>query len=114
MGALLLLGGLGLLYLMGKGTGGGRVSPEAYAATKGAIGTAVNADVAAGAAASMVSPGWLDQLAMAWIRGDANEIGGIATYLQANRFAYTAQAFGSRFAQVTGRPLVPAAAPKAA
>ena len=116
MGGIVLLG-LGLFLLASaKGGAPGQVSAQHFAQVKGAIQTAVNADIARGAPSTMVNDAWLNQLAMAWIRGNAVEIAGIAGAL-ALTHPFTSQAFGSRYQQITGRPYIaaPAAvAPKAA
>jgi hypothetical protein len=92
------------------------VSAQYFAQVKGAIKTAVDADIGRGAPSAQATDAWLNQLAMAWIRGNAVEVGGIAGGLQAT-FPMTAQAFGSRYQQITGRAWIPVAAavaPKAA
>lgn len=113
--AIALLGGL---FLVAKSQSSpAPVSAQYFAQVKGAIKTAVDQDVARGASAATATDAWLNQLAMAWIRGNATEIAGIAGGLRAT-FPFTAQAFGSRYQQITGQPWIsPAAAvaaPKAA
>ena len=118
---MLVLGLLGGILLLTKSQSSpAQVSAQYFAQVKGAIKTAVDQDVARGAPSAQVSDAWLNQLTMAWIRGDVNEINGIATGYRAT-FPFTAQAFGSRFQQITGRPWIPpaqaapaAVAPKAA
>lgn len=114
MVALAVLGGL--LMLAKSSSSPAPVSAQYFAQVKGAIKTAADQDVARGAQSATATDAWLNQLAMAWIRGDANEVSGIAGGLLTS-FPFTAQAFGSRYQQITGRPWVPAAAvaaPKAA
>ena len=102
--ALALLGGL---FLVAKSQSSpGQISAQYFAQVKGAINTAVSADVARGAPA--LGDAQLNQMTMAWIRGDATELGGIAGGLRATH-PFTAQAFGSRYQQVTGRPWIPPA-----
>lgn len=115
MAPMVVLGLLGGLLLFAKSQSSpAPVSAQYFAQVKGAIQTAVNADVGRGAPSAQVNDAWLNQLTMAWIRGNAVEIGGIAGGLQVT-FPFTSQAFGSRYQQVTGRPWVAAAvAPKAA
>lgn len=121
MGGIVLLG-LGLLLLAtSKGGAAGQVSTQHFAQVKGAINMAVEQDVGRGANPPPLGPArdaWLNQLAMAWIRGNAVEIAGIAGALLLG-FPFTSQAFGSRYQQITGRPYIAAppaavAAPKAA
>lgn len=114
MVALAVLGGL--LMFAKSASSPPPVSAQYFAQVKGAIKTAVDQDVARGAQSAQVTDAWLNQLAMAWIRGNATEVSGIAGGLL-TAYPFTAQAFGSRFQQITGRPWVPAAAvaaPKAA
>lgn len=113
MVALALFGGL---LMLAKSSSPAPVSAQYFAQVKGAIKTAADQDVARGAQSAQVTDAWLNQLAMAWIRGNAIEVGGIAGGLLTS-YPFTAQAFGSRYQQITGRPWVPAAAvaaPKAA
>lgn len=123
MGGIVLLG-LGLLLLATSKGGGaaGQVSAQHFAQVKAAINSAVEQDIGrgAGTATPPLGPlrdGWLNQLAMAWIRGNAVEIAGIAGAMQLTH-PFTSQAFGSRYQQITGRPYIAApaaaAAPKAA
>lgn len=105
----LLLGVAACLIFKSQGSAPGQVNPQYFAQVKAAIKTAVDQDVARGAPSTQVNDGWLNQLAMAWTRGDVTEINGIAGGLRMS-FPLTAQAFGSRWQQITGRPWVPPAA----
>lgn len=104
----IVLGVAAFLLLKSQGSASS-VNAQYFAQVKAAIKTAVDQDVARGAPSTQVNDGWMNQLAMAWIRGDVGEINGIAGGLRLT-FPLTSQAFGSRFQQITGRPWVPPAA----